>query len=303
MSLAPTTGEEPAAGVAGASLFAGDARREGGGERAMALVHLATHLLPFTALWTGLSRLDAAWGLLLCAVLTQARGFCMSAAYHRYLAHRSFKTGRLLQFLLAAGGCTALRGGPLWWAALHRHHHRHADTPDDVHSPDKGFWWSYGGWLLCGRYAVTRYDRVHDLAAYPELRWLNRWWLAPPALLGLAVYLAGGWSAFALGFCLSSALLFHTQALLDALTHVWGSRRYATADSSRNSWLLSLVLLGEGWHNNHHHYPASANQGFFWYEIDPTYAALRVLSWVGLVWDLRKPPRHVLDSNREAAAT
>ena len=303
MLLTRTTGENEAVAGPSISLFAGDVRREGGGRRVMALVHLAMHLLPFTILWTGLSLLDAAWCLLLCVVLMQVRGFCMSAGYHRYFAHRSFRTSRFVQFLLAAGGCTTLRGGPLWWAALHRHHHRHSDTPDDIHSPDKGFWWSYGGWLFSGRYTVTRYDLVNDLATYPELRWLNRWWLMPPLLLGLIVYLVGGWSAFALGFCLSSALLFHTQAILDALTHVWGSRRYATPDTSRNSWLLSFVLLGEGWHNNHHHYQSSANQGFFWYEVDLTYDVLRVLSWVGLVWDLRKPPSHVLGTNLETAAT
>jgi stearoyl-CoA desaturase (delta-9 desaturase) len=285
--------------VSDQSIFAGDARREGGGWRSMLLVYLAMHVLPFTVFWTGVTLLEGCLGLLLCLVLMQLRGFCMSAGYHRYFAHRSFKTSRIMQFLLAAGGCTTLRGGPLWWASLHRHHHRFADTPDDVHSPEKGFWWSYGGWLLSGRHVVTRYDLVHDLAGFPELRWLNRWWLLPPALLGLVVFLAGGWNMFVLGFCLSSALLFHTQAILDSLSHLWGSRRYATPDTSRNSWLLSFLFMGEGWHNNHHHYQSSTNQGFFWYEVDSTYKFLRVLAWLGLVWDLRTPPEQVLTSNLE----
>jgi stearoyl-CoA desaturase (delta-9 desaturase) len=263
----------------------------------MGLVYLTMHVLPLTAFWYGVTPLEGAVCLVLCLALMQVRGFCMSAGYHRYLGHRSFKTSRLLQFLFAVGGCTTLRGGPLWWASLHRHHHRYADTADDVHSPAKGLWWSYGGWLLGGRYVVTRYDLVKDLSLYPELCWLNRWWLVPAALLGLAVFLVGGWNAFALGFCLSSALLFHAQAILDSLTHVWGSRRYATADTSRNSWLLSFLFLGEGWHNNHHHYQSSSNQGFFWYEIDPTFDVLRVLAWLGLVWELRKPPEQVLNSN------
>jgi stearoyl-CoA desaturase (delta-9 desaturase) len=289
------------AAVSDQSIFAGDARREGGGWRGMVLVYLAMHLLPLTVLWTGPTLYEGGLCLLLALVLLQVRGFCMSAGYHRYFAHRSFKTTRLLQFLLAAGGCATLRGGPLWWASLHRHHHRYADTPEDVHSPDKGFWWSYGGWLLSGRYTVTRYDLVQDLVGYPELRWLNRWWLVPPALLGLVVLVLGGWNAFALGFCLSSALLFHTQAILDSLTHLWGTRRYATADTSRNSFLLSLLFLGEGWHNNHHHYQSSTNQGFFWYEVDPTYGTLRMMSLVGLVWDVRKPPKQVLTKNLESA--
>lgn len=299
MSLAEPENEKLSAECSSAAWLVSNAPHEGGGRRALALVYLAMHLLPFTVLWMEITLVQLLLCLLFGFVLTQVRGFCMSAGYHRYLAHRSFKTSRLVQFLLAAGGCTALRGGPLWWTALHRHHHRHADTTEDVHTPEKGFWWSYGGWLLSGRYTSTRYDLVKDLAAYPELRWLNRWWLVPALLLGLATYLVGGWSAFALGFCLSSAALFHTQAILDALTHVWGSRRYATSDTSRNSWLLSFVLLGEGWHNNHHHYQSSANQGFYWYEIDPTYDVLKVLSWLGLVWDLRTPPDHVLTSNLE----
>src|SRR5262249_45548366 len=110
-------------------------RREGGGWRGMAVVYLALHLLPLTALQDGVSRVDAT----LCGILLLARGFCFGAGYHRYLAHRSYQTSRVLQFLLAAGGCTALRGGPLWWAGLHRHHHRFSDTEVDVHSPPRDF--------------------------------------------------------------------------------------------------------------------------------------------------------------------
>jgi stearoyl-CoA desaturase (delta-9 desaturase) len=279
------------------SIFAGDARREGGGNRALIVVWLALHLSPLSLLWTGITLWEALWGLLVCLLLMQVRGFCMSAGYHRYLAHRSFKTSRWVRFLLVAGGCMSLRGGPLWWTSLHRHHHRFADTPEDVHSPEKGFLWSYGGWLLSGRYTVTRYDLVGDLAAAWELRFLNRRWFVLPALLGLVVWLLGGWNVFVLGFCLSTALLFHTQAILDSFTHLWGSRRYATADTSRNNWFLSFLFLGEGWHNNHHHYQSSANQGFFWYEIDTTYRVLQVLEKLGLVWDLRTPPDSALASN------
>ncbi|HZY86714.1 MAG TPA: acyl-CoA desaturase [Gemmataceae bacterium] len=265
-------------------------RREGGGRRGMAVLYLALHLLPLTAVWGGVGLSDVA----LCFALLLARGFLFGAGYHRYLAHRSFKTSRALQFLFAAGGCTALRGGPLWWAGLHRHHHRFSDTAVDVHSPAQGFWWTYGGWLVSGRFTTTPYGLVKDLAAYPELRWLNRNWLLPPALLGGAVLLAGGWGAFAVGFGLSSVLLLHTLALTDALVHHFGTRRYATPDTSRNSFWVSCLSLGEGWHNNHHHYQSSANLGFFWWEVDTTYTALRALSLVGLVWGLRTPPPDAL---------
>jgi stearoyl-CoA desaturase (delta-9 desaturase) len=259
---------------------------EGGGRRWTVLLYLAIHLLPLLALWTGVTLLSA----LLCLVLLFLRGLCLSAGYHRYFAHRSFKTGRVMQFLLAAGGCTGLRGGPLWWAALHRHHHRFSDQPVDVHSPDKGFLWSYCGWLFSGRYHRTAYCLVRDLARYPELRWLNRWWLVPPAVLAGLTFLLGGWAGLAIGFGLSSVLLLHTQACLDALTHRLGTRRYETADSSRNSWLVSFFTLGEGWHNNHHRYPVSSRSGLTPWEIDTTYSALRMLALVGLVWDLRTPP-------------
>src|SRR4051812_17358869 len=152
-------------------------RREGGGWRGMAVVYLALHLLPLTALGAGVSCTEA----VLCGILLMVRGFCFGAGYHRYLAHRSYRTSRVLQFLLAAGGCTALRGGPLWWASLHRHHHRFSDTEVDVPTSAHGFWWSYGGWLLSGRFTETPYALVKDLAAFPELRWLNRNWLVPPA--------------------------------------------------------------------------------------------------------------------------
>jgi stearoyl-CoA desaturase (delta-9 desaturase) len=266
---------------------------EGGGQRSTLVVYIVIHLLPFLAFWTGVTWIDA----ILCLVLLQVRGLCMSAGYHRYFAHRSFKTSRLFQFLLAAGGCSALRGGPLWWTALHRHHHRFSDYPEDAHKPEDSLLWSYCGWFLSGRYNRTGYRLVKDLARYPELRWLNRWWLLPAVVLAAVTYLIGGWGSVAIGFGLSSVLLFHTQSCLDALTHRFGSQRYQTGESSRNSWWVSLLSLGEGWHNNHHHYPVSCRSGFYWWEIDSTYDTLRLLAWCGIVWDLRVPPPHVLTAD------
>jgi len=275
-----------------------DCRPEGGIGRATLLVCLALHLLPFAALVTGCSP----WDALLAFVLYLVRGFVMAAGYHRYFAHRSYKTSRWFQFVMAAVGCTALRGGPLYWAALHRHHHCFSDSDEDVHSPAKGAIWTYAGWLLSGRFTQTPYRLVRDLAAYPELRWLNRFWLLPPALLGLGVLLAGGWGAFAIGFCLSTVVLVHSQALTDVLVHSFGSRRYDTPDTSRNSFLVSLFFLGEGWHNNHHHYQGSSNQGFYWWEVDGAYVGLYALALTRLVWDLRLPPRAVLERNRVTPA-
>jgi stearoyl-CoA desaturase (delta-9 desaturase) len=269
------------------------ARREGGGSRPMALVYLGLHLALAGLFWTGLSLAEVFFALL----LVQARGLCLSAGYHRLLAHRSARTTRLFQFLLAAGACTALRGGPLYWTALHRHHHCHPDTEEDVHTAAKGFWWCYGGWLISGQFPVTDYNRVRDLARCPELVWLNRWWLLPSLPLAGLVVLIGGWQALVTVFCLSSVLLLHTMALFDALAHRTGWQRYQTGDQSRNSFWMALLTNGEGWHNNHHHFPASARQGFFWWELDSTYVFLVVLSWLGLVWDLKKMPESMLRRN------
>jgi stearoyl-CoA desaturase (delta-9 desaturase) len=233
--------------------------------------------------------------LVLCGVLYFARMFGITAGYHRYFSHRSYKTNRIFQFVLACLGCSAFQKGPLWWAAHHRQHHRHSDTQQDVHSPHaRGFWWSHVGWILAGDYEETNWPAIRDWKRYPELRWLNRnHWVPGIALAGLC-WLLGGWSALVWGFFLSTLLLFHATFAVNSFCHLFGVRRYPTADASRNNLLVAIITLGEGWHNNHHHYQSSANQGFFWWEIDVTYYVIKLLSLAGLVWDVRKPPRHRL---------
>ena len=253
---------------------------------------VALHFVPLLAVFTGVTRAD----LVLCAALYFGRMFFITAGYHRYFAHRSYKMARVPQFIMALGGTTAAQKGPLWWAGHHRDHHRFADTDRDVHSPLKGFWWSHVGWILSDRYKATNVDSMRDFARYPELRWLDRHdWVGPWAL-GIAAFLIGGWSGLVIGFGLSTILLWHGTFIVNSVAHVFGRRRYETDDTSRNSLLVALVTGGEGWHNNHHHYQASARQGFFWWEIDTTWYVLRVLSWVGLVRGLRTPPDRVLNS-------
>ncbi|MBZ0271630.1 acyl-CoA desaturase [bacterium] len=257
------------------------------------------HLLPLGALWTGVSWFDVA----LCVALYYIRMFFVTAGYHRYFSHRGYKMGRVMQFLMAFGATTCGQKGVLWWAANHRHHHRFSDTDEDIHSPLKGFWWSHVGWILCDKYKDVMNEYIKDFAKFPELRWLQKYNLVPVALLGAFVLLVFGPSAFFIGFALSTVLLYHGTFTVNSLAHVFGRRRYATTDTSRNSFLISLLTLGEGWHNNHHYYAASARQGFFWWEIDVSYYVLKVLSWFGLVWDLRQPPARVLTENliREGA--
>jgi stearoyl-CoA desaturase (delta-9 desaturase) len=252
------------------------------------------HLLPLGIIWTGVST----GSLLLCAGLYFGRMFFVTAGYHRYFAHRTYRMARVPQFLMAVGGVTAAQKGPLWWAAHHRDHHRYADTENDTHSPQRGFWWSHVGWILCDKFGETKYENITDFARFPELRWINKWNMIPPWTLGIACFVFGGMQGLFVGFFLSTVLLWHGTFTVNSLAHVFGRRRYATNDTSRNSLAIALITGGEGWHNNHHYHPGSVRQGFFWWEIDTTYYMLKGLSLVGVVRDLRTPPRTVRARHR-----
>jgi stearoyl-CoA desaturase (delta-9 desaturase) len=235
------------------------------------------------------------WYPVVALALYGVRMFFVTAGYHRYFSHRTFKTSRVFQFVLAFLATSSLQKGVLWWAAHHRHHHRFSDQEEDIHSPiQAGFWWAHMGWILSDRYNETRADLIPDLYRYPELRWLNKYHMVPGVTLAVVLFLIGGWGMLVWGFCFSTVLLWHGTFTVNSLAHVFGRRRYATRDTSRNSLILALITLGEGWHNNHHHYMASVRQGFFWWEIDVTYYCLKMLSWVGVVWDLKMPPRALL---------
>ena len=237
-----------------------------------------------------------------CLAMLVVRMFFVTAGYHRYFSHRSFKTSRVFQFVIAFMAMSSSQKGVLWWAAHHRHHHRYSDQELDLHSPTLfGFFWSHIGWIISDRYNETRLDYIGDFAKFPELRWLNKYHIVPPATLAVVIWLIGGWPLFVWGFCLSTVFLWHDTFTINSLSHLFGSRRYETTDTSRNNWLLAILTLGEGWHNNHHHFMASARQGFYWWEIDITYYTLKVMSWLGIVWDLRKVPAHIL-ANQPAAA-
>jgi stearoyl-CoA desaturase (delta-9 desaturase) len=254
------------------------------------------HLAPFAIIWTGFGWEDA----LLCAALYFVRMFFITAGYHRYFGHRSYKLGRVMQFIMAFGGGTAAQKGALWWAAHHRHHHKHSDDEHDIHSPMRGFWWSHMGWITCDKYHETPLDQIKDFAQYPELRFLDRHHLLPPTLLALFCALIGGWSGLVGGFFLSTVLTYHGTFVINSMTHVWGSRRYVTTDTSRNNMILALITLGEGWHNNHHYYQRATCQGFYWWEIDVTFYILKLMSWVGLAHGLHVPPERVRESNKIA---
>jgi stearoyl-CoA desaturase (delta-9 desaturase) len=252
------------------------------------LVHLAC----LGALLTGVD-LTA---ILLCFATYFVRMFGITGGYHRYFAHRSYKTSRLGQFFLAWLGCSALQKGPLWWASHHRQHHRFSDTPEDPHSPHvTSFWWSHLGWILSDDHTETPWHVIRDWSRFPELRWLDRYHWVPGVVLAVACFLIGGWSGLVWGFFVSTVLTYHATFSINSLSHLLGSRRYQTQDESRNNVFLALITLGEGWHNNHHHYQSSVNQGFAWYEIDISYSLIRAASFLGLTWDLRKPGAKALN--------
>ncbi len=249
---------------------------------------------PLLILVTGVSTRS----LILLAVTFWTRMFFITAGYHRYFAHRSYQLARAPQFVMALGGTTAAQKGPLWWAGYHRDHHRFADTERDIHSPQKGFWWSHVGWILCRKYTKTRTDHIKDFAAFAELRFLDKYQWISPWLLAAVCFLIDGWQGLVVGFLLSTVLLWHSTFFINSLAHVYGRRRYATEDTSRNSALLAVLTMGEGWHNNHHYYASSCRNGFFWWEWDPTYYILKALSAVGIVRGMKYPPRWALSANR-----
>jgi len=238
--------------------------------------------------------------LALFVVMVWGRIWFITAGYHRYFAHRSYRTSRAFQLFLAVGGVMCVQKGPLWWAGHHREHHRNSDTENDVHSPLKGFWWSHVGWILCDKFGEAPLERIKDFAKYPELRFIEKWNGTFALLTALLCLLIGGWSGLFFGFFLSTVVLWHNTFLVNSLAHVVGRRRYVTDDTSRNNFLIALTTHGEGWHNNHHYYQASARNGFFWWEIDLTYQSLRVLSWFNIVRDLKVPSAEMLAANRIA---
>jgi len=265
---------------------------------------IAMHLACIGVLWVGVSTVALSTAIALYAL----RMFALTGFYHRYFSHRAFRTSRTVQFVFALIGAACVQRGPLWWAAHHRHHHRYADTAQDPHSPTvHGFLWSHAGWFLTPAAFRTDESRVPDLVRYPELRWLDRYDIAVPVALAVALYglgvllhwLAPSWGTsggqmLVWGFFVSTVVLFHATVTINSLAHRFGRRRFVTRDDSRNNVWLALITFGEGWHNNHHFYPGAARQGFRWWEIDLTWYALRLMSAVGLVWDLKPVPAWVL---------
>ena len=272
------------------------------------LPFILLHLACFTVFFVGFS----ATALIIAVLLYALRMFAITGFYHRYFAHKAFKTSRFVQFIFAFMAASSAQRGPLWWASHHRHHHANSDKPDDSHSPvQRGFFWSHISWFLTNKNFNSKNERVKDLLVYPELKFLDRFDVIAPLFLAASLYALGaaleiyaphlqtsGLQLLVWGFVISTVVLYHMTFTVNSLAHVWGNRRFNTSDQSRNNSLIALLTLGEGWHNNHHHFPSAARQGFYWWEIDLTYYGLKILSALGLIWDLRKVPAEVLSNKR-----
>jgi stearoyl-CoA desaturase (delta-9 desaturase) len=262
-------------------------------------------------IWVGVSPV-AAWT---AVALYFLRMFAVTGIHHRYFSHKTYSTSRFGQFLLAVWTGTTVQRGPLWWAYHHRHHHQHSDEEEDAHSPHvHGFLWSHIGWITSKRNFPTDYSKVKDLAKYPELVWLNRFDVVVPVLFATSLFLLGryletaapglhtsGAQLLVWGFFISTTALFHGTASINSFTHLWGKRRFNTTDDSRNSFILAIICLGEGWHNNHHRYQSSTRNGFYWWEIDPTYYGLKLLSWTGFIWGLKPVPESIYEEAAQNA--
>ena len=216
-------------------------------------------------------------------------GICMG--YHRLHTHRGFKTFKAFEYFLAICGTLTLEGGPMFWVATHRLHHQHSDEPDDPHSPRVSGFWAHMGWILFGdshhsdAARMARY--APDLAKDPFYRWLTTFHWVPLTILGFSLLAIGGWGLVNWAIFLRVVIGLHTTWLVNSATHIWGRRRFATSDDSRNNWWVAILTFGEGWHNNHHAHPTSARHGLAWYELDLTWITLKLFRAVGLVWDLR----------------
>ena len=218
-------------------------------------------------------------------------GLGISLGYHRLHTHRSYKVPRWLEYFFAICGASTLEGGPIFWVATHRIHHQLSDKEGDPHSPRDGAWWSHVGWILVGeaKHNNTRLMSKYapDLGKQPFYVWLNNYHWLPAVILAALLTAIGGLPLMLWGVCLRIVVGLHATWLVNSATHMWGRRRFATRDDSRNNWWVALLTFGEGWHNNHHAHPTSARHGLTWYEFDPSWLQIRLLRALGIAKSVR----------------
>jgi fatty-acid desaturase len=226
-------------------------------------------------------------GVVAFAILAWVSGSLgIGMGWHRLMTHRGYRVPKVIEYFLVLCGSLALEGGPIQWATTHRIHHAHTDKEGDPHTPRDGAWWSHIGWIVTPTAAVLDQTRLQryapDLLNQRFYRWLNRFYYVPLAVVGVGLLAFGGWKVMLWGIFLRVTLGLHFTWLVNSATHIWGGRRFATNDASRNNWWVALLSFGEGWHNNHHAHPRAAKHGLRWYEIDINWYGIRVLQLLGL---------------------
>jgi stearoyl-CoA desaturase (delta-9 desaturase) len=233
------------------------------------------------------------WGAVITAAILYifAINMGIGMGYHRLLTHRGYKTPKWMEYFLTVCATLSLEGGPIFWVATHRVHHQLSDKTGDPHTPTEGGWWAHVGWILSGE---SLHAQTVMLARYaPDLTkdrfhvWLSKYHWIPLTLVGLGLLAIGGWTWVLWGIFFRVTLGLHSTWLVNSATHMWGSRRFATRDESRNNWWVALLTGGEGWHNNHHAHPVSARHGLKWYEFDPNYYGIWLLKKLGLAHDIK----------------
>ena len=245
--------------------------------------HIGAVAALFMFTWQALAAFILLWWI--------AGSLGIGMGYHRLLTHRGYKTPKWVEYFLTVCGTLALESGPIAWVATHRIHHAHSDQEGDPHSPRDGGWWSHLGWILTGR--AQQHDQAVLARYVPDLLkdkfhvWLDRWFWLPQIFLGLTLLALGGWPMLLWGVFMRVTFSWHATWLVNSATHMWGTRRFATRDDSRNSWWVALLTFGEGWHNNHHAYPSAARHGLAWYEIDINWWGIRTLQLLRLAKAIR----------------
>jgi stearoyl-CoA desaturase (delta-9 desaturase) len=244
------------------------------------------------------------WPAFIAAVvLYYATGMIgVTLGLHRLLTHRSFKTTKTVERVLATFGTLALQGSVLEWVGHHRMHHAGSDTPKDPHNARRGFWWSHMGWLFVNDpefdddKKLRRFAR--DIAADPYMNWISSYpvMIGMQIALGLLLLATMGWSGVVWGICVRLVVVYHVTWLVNSATHMWGYRNFPDADDlTHNNWFVGIVAFGEGWHNNHHSFPDCAPNGFRWWEFDLTWQVIKVLRFFNLAWDIKTPSKEILN--------
>jgi stearoyl-CoA desaturase (delta-9 desaturase) len=211
--------------------------------------------------------------------------------YHRLHTHRSYKAPKWLDYFLAICGTMTLEGGPIFWVAVHRVHHQLSDKPGDPHSPHDGAWWAHILWMLLGDPYHNRPEIANKYA--PDMLRdkfyvaLTKWHWVPLLVFGLAVWAFAGYEMMLWLVFFRVVFGLHATWLVNSASHMWGYKRFATRDDSRNNWWVAIITFGEGWHNNHHAHPASARHGLAWFEIDPSWMQIRLLEMLGIVSNVK----------------